>query len=199
MTAVFGLLSTQAARIEARFGTRTPAVAGLLVATAGTALLALDTPHVTLARPLAGLSLVGLGLGLCWAQVTGYGLRAAPSSAAGQASGILFTARWLGGAIGIATLSAVYRSVTDDRLNDRLARLQLGLDHARRERIDALLSGSGSGKRVLAELPGRLHAPVLSAARDAAASGTGAALACVAGVTAIVGLLCLAFPREPVR
>src|SRR5205823_7292257 len=83
MTALFGVLSTQAARVERRFGRRLPAMGGLAVACAGSGVLALGTTSPSVAAPLAGLFLIGVGLGVSWAQVTSIGLRAAPASQAG--------------------------------------------------------------------------------------------------------------------
>ena len=196
MTAVFGLLSTRAAWVERRLGRRLPTIAGLGTAAAGGLVLALDRPEAAIAQPIGGLFLIGLGLGVSWAQVTSIGLRAVPAGRAGQAAGILFTARWVGGAIGIAVLGVVYRAVADERLQSGLARLGLGLDRGDRDRLDGLLAGASSGRRVLATLPPHARPDVLDTVRNAAAGGVAWALACVTVAALLGGLLCLRFPRE---
>jgi len=195
MTALFGVLSTQAARVERRFGRRLPAMGGLAVACAGSGVLALGTTSPSVAAPLAGLFLIGVGLGVSWAQVTSIGLRAAPASQAGQAAGILFTARWVGGTLGIAALGLVYRRAADARLAGLL-----GGPHVpgRRldDRLDGLLSGSAPAHAALAGLPAQARVVAAAAVRDAAARGTAWALACVAVVAGAGAVLCLLMPRE---
>jgi MFS family permease len=195
MTALFGVLATQAARVEHRFGRRLPAMTGLAVACAGSAVLALDTPSAPIAAPLAGLFLIGLGLGVSWAQVTSIGLRAVPPGQAGQAAGILFTARWVGGTLGIAVLGLVYRRAADARLT-----VLLGGPHAlgprAADQLDGLLSGSARAHAVLAGWPAQARAVAAAAVRDAAAHGTAQALAGVAVIAGAGAVLCLLMPRE---
>jgi len=195
MTALFGVLSTQAARVERRFGRRLPAMGGLAIACAGSGVLALDTPSAPITAPLAGLFLIGLGLGVSWAQVTSIGLRAARPGQAGQAAGILFTARWVGGTLGIAVLGLVYRQAA----GARLAAL-LGGPHALNPRaadqLDGLLSGSVRAHAALSGLPERAQALAGAAVRDAAARGTAWALAGVAVIAGAGAVLCLLMPRE---
>jgi fucose permease len=140
--------------VERRFGRRFPAMGGLAVACAGSGVLALGAAPVPIAVPLAGLFLIGMGLGVSWAQVTSIGLRAAPPSQAGQAAGILFTARWVGGTLGIAALGLVYRRAADTRLAGLL-----GGPHAFSPRadgrLDGLLSGSAPAHAALAGCPRR--------------------------------------------
>ena len=196
MTALFGVLSTQAARVERRFGRRLPALGGLAVACAGSAVLALDTPSAPIAAPLAGLFLIGLGLGVSWAQVTGAGLRAAPPGQAGQAAGILFTARWVGGTLGIAVLGLVYRRAADARLAALLGGPGHALGPRAKDQLDGLLSGSAPARAVLSGLPAPLRAAAVAAVRDAAARGSAWALAGVAVVAGAGAALCLLMPRE---
>jgi len=195
MTALFGVLSTQAARVERRFGRRLPAMGGLAIACAGSGVLALDTPSAPITAPLAGLFLIGLGLGVSWAQVTSIGLRAARPGQAGQAAGILFTARWVGGTLGIAVLGLVYRQAA----GARLAAL-LGGPHALSPRaadqLDGLLSGSVRAHAALSGLPERAQALAGAAVRYAAARGTAWALAGVAVIAGAGAVLCLLMPRE---
>ncbi len=66
----------------------------------------------------------------------------------------------------------------------------------RRERLDALLSGTPGGKRALSAAPAELRAAVLAAARNASTSGTSWALGAVEAVIGFAALLCLRFPRR---
>jgi hypothetical protein len=196
MTALFGVLSTQAARIERRFGRWLPAIGGLATACAGSLVLAAATPLTPIGVPLAGLFLIGLGLGVSWAQVTGIGLRAAPASQAGQAAGVLFTARWAGGTLGIAVLGLVYRRAADAQLAARLSRPGHAIGHRVAGELDGLLSGSAHAHAVLSGLPGPVQAAAVAAVRDAAAYGTAWALTGVSVVAGLGAALCLLMPRS---
>ncbi|HEY6277757.1 MAG TPA: MFS transporter [Streptosporangiaceae bacterium] len=196
MTALFGVLSTQAARIERRFGRRLPAVSGLATACAGCLVLALGPSSAPATAPPAGLFLIGLGLGVSWAQVTSIGLRAAPANQAGQAAGVLFTARWVGGTLGIAVLGLVYRWAADAELAARLSGPSRALSHGTADQLDGLLSGSAHAGAVLARLRAQARMVAATAVRDAAGRGTGWALAGVAVVAGLGAALCLLVPRD---
>jgi Major Facilitator Superfamily len=196
MTALFGALSLQAARVERRFGHWLPALAGLAIASAGSVMLALDRPTTLIAQPVCGLALIGLGLGLGWTNVTSVGLRSVLPGSAGQAAGILFTARWIGGTFGIAVLGLAYRLTADASLRAR--RRTLPIPSGRRYGdLDGLLSGAVPAHAALAGIPVQGQAAVTAAVRAAASSGTAAALTGVAAAAAAGSLLCLLFRTRP--
>ncbi|MGW1750672.1 MFS transporter [Streptomyces sp. NPDC002092] len=94
-------------RITSRIGARLPAAAGLLVATAGLALLALAAPHSTYLVLLPAFLLWGIGMGLLTPAVVAAAIAAVPAERSGLASAMNNTARQTGGAIGIAVAGAV--------------------------------------------------------------------------------------------
>ena len=96
------LLTPQAGRIAARFGTRTALIAGLGVAALGLPLLV--TGQLVLV--LAGMTLVGAGTFFAQATATGFVSRAASDRAA--ASGVYLAAYFTGGLAGTAILGAVF-------------------------------------------------------------------------------------------
>ena len=96
------LLTPQAGRIAARFGTRTALIAGLSIAALGLPLLV--TGHLALV--LAGMTLVGAGTFFAQATATGFVSRAASDRAA--ASGVYLAAYFTGGLVGTAILGAAF-------------------------------------------------------------------------------------------
>jgi EmrB/QacA subfamily drug resistance transporter len=83
------LLASRFGNLATRHGARRYMVAGTLVAGAGFALLALSPRHPAfVAHILPGISLVGLGLAMTVAPLTGTVLAAAPDELAGTASGV---------------------------------------------------------------------------------------------------------------
>ena len=94
-------------RITSRIGSRLPAAAGLLLATAGLALLALAAPHSTYLVLLPAFLLWGIGMGFLTPAVVAAAIAAVPADRSGLASAMNNTARQTGGAIGIAVAGAV--------------------------------------------------------------------------------------------
>ncbi|MEU6142971.1 MFS transporter [Streptomyces sp. NPDC047081] len=94
-------------RITSRIGARLPAAAGLLIATAGLALLVRAGAHSAYPVLLPGFLLWGTGMGLLTPAVVAAAIEAVPGERAGLASGMNNTARQTGGAIGIAVAGAV--------------------------------------------------------------------------------------------
>ncbi len=96
------LLTPQAGRFAARFGTRTALIAGLGTAALGLPLLVTGQ----LALVLAGMTLVGAGTFFAQATATGFVSRAASDRAA--ASGVYLAAYFTGGLAGTAILGAIF-------------------------------------------------------------------------------------------
>ncbi|MFF4802998.1 MFS transporter [Streptomyces sp. NPDC001351] len=101
-------------RVTSRIGSRLPAAAGLLVATAGLALLALAAPHSSYLVLLPAFLLWGIGMGLLTPAVVAAAIAAVPAQRSGLASAMNNTARQTGGAIGIAVAGAVAGQPDDE-------------------------------------------------------------------------------------
>jgi EmrB/QacA subfamily drug resistance transporter len=81
---------------------------GLIVIAAGAAVLAVAPVDADYARDLvAGLALVGLGIGLVFASVSIVAMSEVEDAHAGLASGLMSTAHEVGAALGVAVLAAV--------------------------------------------------------------------------------------------
>ena len=94
-------------RLTAKVGARLPMVAGQLFAAAGSALLAMAGAHTPYGSLAPGLVALGTGMALVMPSMTAAVVQAAPGGQAGVASGVLNTARQVGGAIGVALLGSL--------------------------------------------------------------------------------------------
>jgi DHA2 family methylenomycin A resistance protein-like MFS transporter len=107
MTALVAILNPGAARLAARFGSRLPIVAGQVLMVFGLFALALAPASL----PLWGVALVmvpvGVGGSLTVPPLTSLLLEVVPGTRAGTASGVLNTARQVGGSMGVAVSGAV--------------------------------------------------------------------------------------------
>lgn len=95
-------------RLVGRIGSRTTAVAGMLIAAAGTApLTRLSHDGSVYAGLLPGLAVASLGLGAVFVTATTTALAMVAREEAGLASGVVNTFHEVGGSIGVAVLSTV--------------------------------------------------------------------------------------------
>ncbi|MEZ0091942.1 MFS transporter [Streptacidiphilus sp. EB129] len=97
-----------APKLAARIGIRTVLVTGLLLLAAGLGRLSTAPVAGTFAGAILGPALlVGTGLGLAFVAVNVVAAAKVPSADAGLAGGLINTAQQIGGAVGLAVLSAV--------------------------------------------------------------------------------------------
>jgi EmrB/QacA subfamily drug resistance transporter len=115
------VLSSNVARfVVARLGVRATLAIGLLLSTASVALLTrlpLDGNYFADLFPWFVLG--GAGLGLSFVPITIASLAGVDRSDAGVASGLINTSRQIGGAIGLAAVSAIAATSTSNYLNGR--------------------------------------------------------------------------------
>ena len=90
-----------------RAGNRPPVLTGLATATLGMMFWALAMPHLDYALQLPGMIITGFGLGLVFSPTNTDALSRVSSAERSQASGIVQTARQLGGTLGVAVIGSV--------------------------------------------------------------------------------------------
>ncbi|MQA73905.1 MAG: DHA2 family efflux MFS transporter permease subunit [Solirubrobacterales bacterium] len=110
-----------AGKVFDRVGGRIPLVTGFLVLSLSGVALAIGAADATILALVPGLLLQGLGLGIVLTVNDPTGLTAVPDRDQGQAAGMINTAEQLGGALGIAALSALELGYYFNNLFDRLA------------------------------------------------------------------------------
>ncbi len=107
--------STVAASLVTRVGVKPVLVAGMSCFTAGLVYFTqVSVGGSYLGDLLPGLLLIGVGLGFSLVPISIAALAGVRSSEAGLASGLINTSQQIGGALGIAALSAVATSTTSD-------------------------------------------------------------------------------------
>jgi EmrB/QacA subfamily drug resistance transporter len=134
-----------------RFGGRWPLVAGFLVLSASGVVLAVSVSQESAVALIPGLLLQGLGLGIVLTVNDPTGLTAVPPRDAGEGAGMINTSEQLGGAIGIAGLTAVELGINFHVLNEKLAEQGIHPTPEQSERAKDLI--------VQAEQSGLKHVP----------------------------------------
>jgi EmrB/QacA subfamily drug resistance transporter len=104
-----------------RFGGRWPLVAGFLILAASGVVLAVSVSQESAVALIPGLLLQGLGLGIVLTVNDPTGLTAVPAKDTGEGAGMINTSEQLGGALGIAALTAVELGVNFHTLDSKLA------------------------------------------------------------------------------
>ena len=90
-----------------RFARRLPKTLGLVTLAVGVLPIALAGQDVSIPTLLAGLALVGLGIGLATPGLQRSGVEAVESDQAGSAAGLCSTSRYLGSIIGSAIIAGI--------------------------------------------------------------------------------------------
>jgi MFS transporter, DHA2 family, methylenomycin A resistance protein len=99
--------SVVSGRIMARTGPRTPMIAGLALGAAGLVGWLAAGPHTPYYVLVAPLLATGFGMALTMPAATEAVMGSAPADRAGLASGVINTARQVGGAVGVALLGTL--------------------------------------------------------------------------------------------
>jgi EmrB/QacA subfamily drug resistance transporter len=110
-----------AGRAFDRFGGRWPLVVGFLVLAASGVVLAVSVSAESAVALIPGLLLQGIGLGIVLTVNDPTGLTAVPSEDSGEAAGMINTSEQMGGALGIAALTAVELGVNFHEIYTKLA------------------------------------------------------------------------------
>lgn len=104
-------------RLIARYGIGTPLIVGFALCGGGLLMLDQSLTHATaIADVVPGMLLVGLGIGMCYSPLVIGAVSSVADSRAGTVSGIINTAFAVGGALGLAVLTTVAATRTNDLL-----------------------------------------------------------------------------------
>ncbi|MGW5570461.1 MFS transporter [Nocardia thailandica] len=181
-------------RLDSRWGGRAPVVIGLLVLAAGLAVLGPLHADTSMWQLAAALVVIGCGLGLLSTPVSNTAVGTVPSALSGTAAGVFKMSSMVGGAVGVALLSAITRGLTIAD-SDRAVR-DAGLTSDEVDQARAALVNSASYADALHRLPADLQRMVTDAVVIAFSHGLGATMVITAVLTvAAAGLVLRVWPR----
>jgi hypothetical protein len=184
ITAMAFVFSPLAARLSERVPLR--ALIGVGLAVAGTGLLVargleVDSEWTAL---LAGMLLMGAGIGLVNPTVSEAAIGVVPAAKAATGAAINNTFRQVGIAVGIAALGVVFQERVESKLGDLLATGPPTLQGQAGELAPAV--SSGNAEAAIAQAPPEAQAFLADAAREAFLSGLNGILL-IGGVAALIG------------
>jgi len=202
-------LNPVGSRAGTRRGPRIVVVWGLLLLGAGTIIAGILSPTSSYLVLLVGLLVLGAGLGLLSVPVSDTAVAGPPEELAGTASGLFKMSSMLGGALGVAVLSALAKAIGTHRATAEAR--GAGLTDQQIDQLGNSLSKSDNATSVLGQLPADVRRQVVDAYQHAEAAGVAGAvkLAGVLGVVAALALLWIwprsrgtagsSAPREPAQ
>jgi EmrB/QacA subfamily drug resistance transporter len=161
-------LSTVAATLAERYGQRIVGAAGLIVAAAGFAVLALMTASSGYGQFVVGLALTAAGASLAMTPATNAIIGSLPRAKQGVASAVNDAARELGSAFGVALLGSAFNSAYRGSIDGSL--------HGLPASIAAAAHGAPAAALVAAQQAGPAGQSLATAARHAFMTGSRAAM-----------------------
>lgn len=165
-------------RLDASRGGRFPVVIGLVVLGVGLTVFATLHSDTTLWLIAAALVVVGLGLGLLSTPISNTAVGDVPRHLAGTAAGVFKMSSMVGGALGVALLSAFAREFAE---NDATSAFQAaGLNQDDLDQAESALVNSASFSDAIDSLPSDIQGAVTSASIDAFSSGLSRAMSVAA-------------------
>ena len=179
------------ARLSGKFGTKLVVGVGFLVAAAGMLFLSQTmSPGASYGTVLAGLAILGFGMGSAMSPATDSIMGSVPVSKAGVGSAMNDTTRQIGGALGVAVLG----TLMNDTYLDQVAQLQGVVPPQAYE----ALRGSIQRAHIVAEQMGEAAQGVLTVADNAFVAGMTEAMVAAAVIMAAASVFTfLVLPREP--
>jgi hypothetical protein len=171
-----------AGRLADRVGPRPLIVFGLTAAAIALFLQSRVTAETTYGDLLPAFVLMGLGMGFTMSPMSTAGMNAVSEHKAGAASGILSMSRMVGGTFGVAAIGALFQTLSEHRLDDRLAGLKLPAG-AREQIVDSM--GTGNADKVMHEFDAGTAAQVGRAMKDAFVHALSGALTLSMAVTLV--------------
>lgn len=167
---IFGLIPV-GGRMDKRVGGRAPVLVGLVVLAVGIAILGPLHADSSLLLVMGALVVVGGGLGLLSTPVSNTTVGEVPGRLSGTAAGVFKMSSMVGGAIGVALLSAITRSLTIADSHDAVA--DSGMTPPEIDQAHAALVNSTSYADALSRLPSELQKKVTDAVVVAFSHGLG--------------------------
>ncbi len=182
-------------RLSLRHGDRQPVLAGLVVMCLGLLTFVLLSADSSLWVLGAALVVVGLGLGLLSTPISNTAVGGVSERLAGTAAGVFKMSSMVGGALGVALLTAFARTFAQNEALDSAH--EVGMTDPEITQAQHALVASSSFQDALARLPEEARRNFTEAAQVAFSSGVSDALV-TTGVIALLATVAVAFlwPRR---
>lgn len=200
MLATYAIVSFLVGSLAGRISDRLAIVGGLAGLAAGQYLVSQFDVAAGYASLVAGLFLLGIGLGLFMPTSNTVAVKADDRGRKSLASGLVLMFQFVGGAIGLGLTTTIVTSSERAAVDSHLASAAVSLPAAAREALNGLLAGTESARQVLQQFDPTEAQRLLEVAGDAFAAGVQAGLRLDAALAVLGFLLAIVLlPRRRQR
>jgi EmrB/QacA subfamily drug resistance transporter len=175
MMGTFALTSFAAGPLYAKLGPKLIVSLGCAAIFAGILLLSLIARDSGYGGLLAGMLVLGVGIGLFYSSITTASVTALDPSRAGLAGGIVYMFQIAGGSVGLGLNTTLFTASSKDSLRDNLDRAGAHVSETQSDLVHGILAGTASARHVLAQFPTSVDHRLSSLVRDAFVAGLHAA------------------------
>jgi EmrB/QacA subfamily drug resistance transporter len=146
MMGTFALTSFIAGPLYAKLGAKLIVSLGCVAIAAGILLLSLIGVHSGYGGLVAGMLVLGVGIGLFYSSITTASVTALDASRAGLAGGIVYMFQIAGGSIGLGLNTTIFTSSAKSNLDSHLSALAATVSSRQAELVHGILAGTASSK-----------------------------------------------------
>jgi len=171
MMGTFALTSFAAGPLYPKLGPKLIVSLGSAAIAAGILLLSLLGRDSGYGGLIAGMLVLGVGIGLFYSSITTASVTALDASRAGLAGGIVYMFQIAGGSVGLGLNTTIFTSSSKDSLRDNIDQVGAHVSETQSDVVHGVLAGTASGKHVLAQFPATVAHRLSSLVRDAFVAG----------------------------
>ncbi len=153
MMGTFAVTSFVAGPLYGKLGAKRIVSLGCAAIAAGILLLSLVGRNSGYSGLVAGMLVLGVGIGLFYSSITTASVTALDSSRTGLAGGIVYMFQIAGGSVGLGLNTTIFTSSSKSNLNSHLHSLGAAVSQTQADLVHGILAGTASGKQVLGEFP----------------------------------------------
>jgi EmrB/QacA subfamily drug resistance transporter len=171
MMGTFALASFAAGPLYAKLGPKLIVTLGAAAITLGIMLLSLLGENSGYGGLVAGMVVLGVGVGLFYSSITTAGVTALDASRAALAGGIVYMFQIAGGAIGLGLNTTIFTSRSESNLDAHVSALGATITDRQVDLAHGILAGTESSRRVIAAFPSEVGQRLEGLVRDAFVAG----------------------------
>ncbi len=171
MMGTFAVTSFIAGPLYSKLGPKLIVSVGCAAISVGILLLSLIGRDSGYGGLVAGMLVLGVGIGLFYSSITTASVTALDASRAGLAGGIVYMFQIAGGSVGLGLNTTIFTSSSKGNLNSHLGEVGAKVTATQSDLVHGILAGTASGKHVLAQFSSGVAARLTSLVRDAFVAG----------------------------
>jgi EmrB/QacA subfamily drug resistance transporter len=171
MMGTFAVASFAAGPLYAKLGPKLIVTLGAAAIAVGIMLLSLLGENSGYGGLVAGMVVLGVGVGLFYSSITTAGITALDASRAALAGGIVYMFQIAGGAIGLGLNTTIFTSRSESNLDAHVSALGATITDRQADLAHGILAGTESSRRVIAAFPTEVGQRLEGLVRDAFVAG----------------------------